>query len=1490
MFCTIRQEKLRGFCVLLRKCKTIKKGWKILLIPLAIIFFALTTLYLAIQSSPVQNYAARRLAGYLSAQAGTQIHVGGVDVALFKRLILKDVWIEDQQSDTLAYARRISATIDTLRIRKKVLSLSRLSLDESTFNIRQDSAGIFNYQFLLKEKDPEKEPMDWRFGCNRFILRNSGFNYHSRGEPVRNIGIEEIRMRIDNFRFSGDSLRFHLFSMSLNDGSGFYLNELSAAIELNGRDLHIRNLSLETLNSVIRDADLSVRQQEMPGSDETVSDIDILLNPSMISLEDLSLIIPEIEGMNQELEVSGRITGNLQNLRARNMEIKTGKNTRILADFSMSYIPGFSEPFLFAELKQSQTDFRDISEIRLPDSSGSPYIKLPQQLLQAGVITYQGNFTGFPSDFVAFGTLNSRMGRIKTDISIVPDAKNQLQYRGRLETASFNIGRLFQNPMLGQISLNGMVNGTFDRSRESIDGKFDGKISRWLLNNYNYQDITLNGQLNNRKFDGNILIDDPNLQASFSGELNLNEEVPVFDFILHLQEADLVALKLDSANTVSRLKFDMAANFSGNNMDNLDGLIQVYDGSYTNQNNTMSLNNLIISAHLDEYRSRIGLSSDFADMEVTGKYNFKSLFDSFTAVLANYLPAFGIPVRSAEIDNQFELTLNVKDIDEITAVFFPGVHVKTPFSLNGDINTQAGTLKLSGLIPDITWNDFHMKNIDIYIHPEDKELSSRIRLEEFSFRDEITLHNFAFLADARENEMSTRLVWNNPGRLTYSGDIETVLSFRRDSSRTRPLVDIDILPSSVIIADTVWTLFPASATIDSTAVTIRNFVFGNGDHRLAVNGKISDDQSDQLSVRMNEIDLGNLDLYLQESTGLKGIVNGTFGVFDFYNSRLFYSDMEIRGLEFRSHEFGDVSIVNKWDRTSNLIDAQLEVSQNDRKQLTVGGYYDPATENLNFTLNADHLSLGFLNVLIREGLTNFHGDGSGKVVITGTPGKLIMNGAIHAENAGLTVDYTQVSYRLNDSIRFSTDSIIFRRIEVRDVQNNRGIFNGTIRHDNFNNMDYNLSVTTNQILALNTTGVNNDSFYGRAVARGTLRILGKGQNLRLVGEASTLTGTNVTIVLGEDEEVARYDFVRFVTRDTVNTARQTTVQTQDQGSTEIDLTITVTPEARAQMIYNTQITDVIRAQGEGVLRFRMDPSYNINLSGNFNVTQGEYLFTLQNVINKRFVIEPGGSMVWSGDPYNAIIDLSAVYRLKASLRELMGTNRLMDYTQRIPVECKILLTDQLISPTINFDIVLPTAEDRLRDEVQQYFTTQEDLNKQMLSLLVLGQFYTPEFMRGTYEAANPNLIGNTASDLFSNQLSNWLSQINRDIDIGINYRPGNQLTNDEIELALSTQIFNDRVIINGNIGNNANPNSVNNSELVGDFDILVKLTPNGKLQLKVYNRSNNNLIYETAPYTQGIGISYKEEYNTFTELWRKFLTIFRREKVRVEDLAEAGIR
>ncbi len=330
-------------------------------------------------------------------------------------------------------------------------------------------------------------------------------------------------------------------------------------------------------------------------------------------------------------------------------------------------------------------------------------------------------------------------------------------------------------------------------------------------------------------------------------------------------------------------------------------------------------------------------------------------------------------------------------------------------------------------------------------------------------------------------------------------------------------------------------------------------------------------------------------------------------------------------------------------------------------------------------------------------------------------------------------------------------------------------------------------------------------------------------------------------------------------------------------------TIEATPEAKVQIIYNSQIGDIIKAQGEGILLFEMDNDGNMSLSGNYNPTKGDYLFTLQNVINKRFTIEQGGSIIWSGDPYNATIDLNAIYNLKASVYDLLPNYfEVKSQSQRIQVECIINLEDELLNPTIGFDINFPNADESIKDQLSQFFKTEEEMNKQILSLIVMNKFYTPEYMRGMYEAQNANMVGTTASELMSNQLSNWLSQISSNWDVGLNYRPGTPVSDDEIEVALSTQIFNDRVTLNGNIGNNtnnySNNNNNNSSQIVGDFEIGVKLVPSGKIQFKAYNRSNNNLIYETAPYTQGIGLSFKEEYNTFDELLKKLGDIFKKKR------------
>ncbi len=1451
-----------------------------MLICLSVLLILAATFFLALQSRPVSLFITAKVTDYFARNTPYRIHAGEVSLSLFGKLILREVWMEDQQGDTLATVSQLSLHLRNISLRDKQIRLELITLDKGRFYIRKQAPGAYNFSFLLHGQPRDSLRQNrWSTSCRNFRILDSDFVYADITGNASEYRVEDINLHLGAILLSPDSMQLRIASLALTDSRGLRLENLSADLSTLGDTFRIRDLSFKTDHSAVDGASLTIRQTRLPGTGDKTTDILFVLPPSLVSAKDLALFLPAVKGMEQRFEVSAVVSGNPEMLKAKKLVIRTGDNTTIDCDLSVSFYEEVAEPFIFLDLNGLTTDFRDLSRIRLPDASKVRYLQFPENLYQSGTIRYKGNFTGFPSDFVAYGTLRSAMGTLKTDLLFAPGANDDLRFNGKLETADFRLGKLLQTDQVEEVSLNGMVKGTLDRNRNAIDADFDGLVSNLRANHYNYRNILLEGRIQNKKFDGNVTLNDPNLKLNFAGAFNLNEKIPVFDFIVHLRHADLVALRLDTLSAESNLSMEMTANFSGGSFDNFEGLVQVYNGSYRNQNGSMEFDNLSVATHRLEGTNNISLFSDYVDGTLSGEYHFSYLTRTLRQLLAGYLPAFGAETPAGEQPNQFGFSFDIKDLDEVTAVFMPGLKVEAPFSLHGKIDSRIPSAEFFGKIPSLSYNRMVLDNITIGLSPGEGKLGSGITMERAHLTNGIELRNVSLTAEAADNRVVAKIGWDNREEVSYRGEIRSVVRFIPEEGHRRPVLDVVIDPSSIVLADTLWQLSRTSLRIDSASVAVHGFSFRNQTQEIALNGIISPEPADQIRMDLANIGLPSVAYYLKLKEQISGTINGSVWLSDPYNDRLFRSDLSLKGFAFRGQEIGDIRIDNQWDRETGLVHGELKIGKDDSTRVLASGSLDPRTLGMDFTIDFTDQPISVLNTVIRDVLTGFHGSGTGKVRLQGTPRRLQLDGAIFCREAGLTVGYTRVPYRLNDSIRFSGDKMLFNAIGVRDPQGRKGLFSGTIRHDSFQNMDYNLRMTSPGILAINTGAGGNEQFYGKAVAAGTLSITGHGTNVLLAGEATSLPETSVTIVLGSDAEVTRYDFVRFVSPDTAALRLPTPVGPPPEEGFEMDLVVHVTPAARVQMIYNTQISDLINAQGEGSLRFRMDKAGSIFLSGDLEVVQGEYLFTLQDVINKRFLVDPGGTLTWSGDPYNAAIDLKAVYKLKASLYELMAaTTDPGNASQRVPVECKIMLTGELISPDIGFDILFPDLEARLRDELQQFFSTQEDLNRQMLSLLVLGRFYTPEYIRGSYVPATGQLIGNTASDLFSSQLSNWLSRINKDVDIGFNYRPGNQITDDEIELALSTQIFNDRVTINGNIANNTNPTSMNNSELVGDFEINVKLTPNGKLQLKAYNRSNNNLIYETAPYTQGLGLSYKENFNHLEELWQNFLALFGRGK------------
>ncbi|MBW8333550.1 MAG: translocation/assembly module TamB [Prolixibacteraceae bacterium] len=1442
------------------------------------VFILLIGSWFILQSPGVQTFLVNKLAEQFSRKYNTSVTVKGVSISFFNKIILEDVLIKDQKNDSLLYVQELVASINSFSIKKRTAGIDKLELNNTFLTIVSDTTGTSNYQFLVDlfaKKDAPKttDSLQFDFNMKRFEFNNASVKYtyqDSIGQHL--IDLRNITLGVSDLELQYEKIAFLITQFQLNDHKDFYLEDFTARFIATSDSINLINLHALTSNSEITELNVMIEKKKRGTEfDLKKMKVNIDLKKSRINLKDMGMMLPFLKGMEENVDVSGQISGTLADLKGKNIQLSMGNNTQLAFDLYLNGLPEIANTYMHIDLKQSFADFNDLSKVKLPDNFPLQQLTIPAQLLQAGVVEYKGNFTGFLSDFVAFGTFRSKWGVLTTDLSFVPSDDEKLKINGKLKTVDFKLGELFRSDLLDGITFNGDIKGILNQKTRNFSARVSGKIDSVFVNNYQYKNIQLNGDVLNKKFDGYLLVDDPNLKLRFDGKFDLNVPVPVFNFEMLLAKADLRAMNLDHKFKQSEISFALSANFSGSNIDNIDGLIHFTKGTYRNENDSVSFDNFDLKTFY-ENGPVLQVRSDFLDADIRGQYEFHNLHHSVKKIIGKYLPSAGLTFPAEVIENNFDFKLSLKDVNRFTRVLMPDLMMDRA-TIDGTINSENNTLTINALFPEIRYQTAIFHKFSFNMNGNSK-LDIHNKIEQVSLGEKFKVYNLSLISEAENNILDSKLIWNNFDAVSYSGSLNTSAKFFEQ--KNSPHVEVSVKPSRIYLADTLWQLNSALITVDSTLIKVNKLKLSNKGQSVTVDGSIDKSQENKLNFIFDQIDLNVLNNFVAGNLALKGNLNGSLSFLDVYERPLFLSDLEISGLSLLRHSLGTASVQSRLDRSAGEINAEVLLKSNDKNTLLAYGIYNPAKDSLSVNANFDQFSLLILQPLMGTSFSNFHGEATGKVHVYGKLNHIQHKGALYASNAGLMLSELQVNYTMNDSVKFEGDNIIFPQMRIYDDFGNSGIFSGSIQHRSFSKMVYDLSVRSDRIMAINTTSAINQQFYGKTFGSGNVRITGQGANVLITGVAQTERGTDMSIYLEYADEAQQYDFLTFVNpgNKSLEEKKKTPVIKSDL---QMRFDIRITPEAKAQLIYNSKIGDVIRAQGSSDnMQIYIDNNSNITMYGEYTVEQGDYLFTLQNVINKKFEIQRGGTIQWNGDPTNAVVDLNAIYRLKASLSELFANTYDDIDSQRIPVLCKIELTRNLSNPDIKFDIELPSTEDRIKDEIKQYISSEEDMNKQMLSLLVLGRFYAT--------GVNSNLAGSTAStafELFSNQFSNWLSQISNDFDIGFNYRPGDQISNDEVELALSTQMFNNRVSINGNIANNSSQKlNANNNSLVGDADVNVKLTQNGKLQLKAYNHANNNLIYETSPYTQGVGLSYREDFNDFEELWQKVKTLFGLKRVR----------
>ncbi len=1457
--------------------------------------------WLAIQSSQVQTILVSRVTTLIRNNTGISLKIGAVDFRPFNTVLLKNIYIEDLNNDTLIHAKTISVSIRSIQPQQGTFRLGKVRVDGATINFVTDTLGVLNLTALIdkisSDTTPSTDTGQFVLTMKKIAVTNTTFRLKQTtptpidyGVNFEDMQLSQLNIDARDFYLNADTVALDINAMNFTEKSGFKLDNFRANFNMCSHHLNFGKLRVHAHGSTLRLNHFNMEFDSWKKFSQFVTGVhlDADFANTYIKTSTISYFVPTFRNINIASTLDGRIKGSVSDIRGKNVILTTGAQTTIATNFSVTGLPNIEQTLLNIDMKELSSSRNDLLSIKGKDDT-TPLINIPENLNVLGKITYRGNFTGYINNFVAYGTIQSAIGKLAVDLSFIPETKQGVAFNGNVSASNLDIGKLANTAFLGKTTLSAKVKGTYDGA-DNIKAFTDATIESLIANNYNYSDIVISGNLSNKNYIGSVHLNDPNCKLNFLGKIDFTDTIPVFDFSAFVPKVDLVKLNFNKTDSISEASFLLTTKFAGNSLDNSKGEIKVLNSSYKNQRGEFKLADITINADNSANSKIISLKSEFAEAEIRSKYNYSRIAAYLTDLFYKYVPALNpnSQHQQAQITgvdkpehNDYLIKFRLKKTKKITSVIAPNIRIAENSSVFGILNPDLQTLIFKIKIPEIQVGTTTVKDLSIDGQTRDSILSASITTPTIGF-GENAIRNFKINTNIKNNIMHIALGWNNPQSPATHGLIEASANFS-ESGKNGHIAQLNFTPSEFILNDSTWQLSPSSITIDSGRISIDKFRISSQNQMLNIHGNISGIPNDTLSVNLNNLNISYLNVYLQ-SLGyqLNGRINGNAKVNSLYTTPTLLADVNINNLTVNADSVGNISFKSIWNNEERRMAINVTNRNHDSTTFRANGNYYTENNQLDFDIDINRFKLSHLNPILKGNISNLNGNATGKIRVTGNTDTPILNGNIKLNSTSLTVDFLKTRYSLNDRIIVENSNFLLHNLKITDQHNHTATLNGTITTNHFKNINLNIGLTANNFQCMNTTERDNESFYGTVYATGIVLVNGTPNDINLNIKLKTENKTAIYLPLSSGSTVEQSNFITFVNNDPNLIIVEEPTLEKEQPSTNLNLTmeLQVTPEAEAQIIIDKKLGDIIKANGNGNLKMEINPNKDIfRMFGNYNIEKGDYLFTLQGVINKKFRIEDGSSIIWNGDPLDATMDIRAVYRVKTSLRQLLMDEQ---YATRIPVDCQIMLTQKLMSPNIKFNISLPNADAETKALVASTLNTEEKVNTQFLGLLVINSFIADQnATRTTTESSNPSLgttgIYNTASELLSNQLSNWLSQWSNNFDIGFNYRPGleDELSSDQMELALSTQLLDDRVSINGNVDVGAKNN---NNPIAGDFNIDVKLNKSGKLRFKAFARSNDEFDQTTqeSNYTTGAGFLYREEFNTVKELWKQLTNSFKR--------------
>jgi hypothetical protein len=1440
---------------------------------------ALSLLFL--QNRQVQTMLSKYVAERLSEELQASISLSSVSYSFLKRVQIRDLYIEDLYGDTLLYAGITKLRIKQFRPEQKGLTIRKITIEDAFLNLVIDSSSEVNITFITDRLQKPHVPPEAksRFHITSIELENARFSltemvHVPASTPVdfTDLHLSHLDIGVENLEVYMDTVRMDITSLSGTERSGFEIRQINSQLTISDSHMHFRDLAVLTEGSDLQVPRLEFNFESFSDFKRFSSKVDLFFttHQSLLSMDDLSYIVPHVSHLIDRVNIDATVHGKLGDLNGDDLLITFDDQSSLAFDFVMIGLPDFNNTFLDFKFRKLNTSVQAIAEILGPPGDSTVQVLYPFDNL--GNLDFNGHFTGYPDQFVASGLLATDLGRMVMDLSFNPDSIRGVDFIGRLRTDDFKLGSfLDREKYLEHLDMDVFADGNLYKGQ--IRAKLNGRIDTLEINHYAYSNITLDGIFTNNTFNGGFSISDPNIKLDFLGKTDFSGEVPVYKFTADVSRIRPYFLNLLEYDPSYFASFLIETDLSGRSIDELNGEILLVNSLFEKKDAQVQLYDVTIKARNTPAASLIQVRSDLMDIDLTGQYKLSELPESFRSLADKYVNVVPNSEPEPDTSNYFVFRLDVKHINPLLDYFLPAIQIGDHSHLSGTYDIGNSQVNLTGNFPTLKVATNNWYNSSVSARIEQGRFKSGILSDSMTFGG-YSLQNQQFLISASNDTAHLEVVWGNGSLPQYSGGISLHGTYQPDSVPDRGFM-IFLDPGQVVVNDVPWEIRSSQMLLRKAYMKVDSFEICSVDKLIMADGVISREEKQPFHLEVENLDLEGLPALTGINMDLQGEISGFVDYEKRDSTPVVITEMEIDSLFFNRQFLGNTNLDASWDDSEGLIKVRILSEMEGTRYVEATGDYTPSSQLLDFDIRLNQFELSTLNPYVTGVFKDLGGSAQVSLTLDGTLNKPEMNGTIVFNSGEATLSYLNTRYLFSDPVRVYRNNFYLEDFMARDEFGNEARINGSISNSYIRDFYFNLKIDANNLQCMNTGSSDNEIFYGTIFATGDMVLNGPPSNIRMNVNAATNRNTALFLPLYFASEVETSDFLTFVKEEEEEVSPSAN-RGNKIGGLQLVLDVNVTDDAVVQLIFDPKVGDIIETRGKGTLRMTLDQNEDFNMFGDVELLQGDYLFTLENVINKRFKIEPGGVISFNGSPTGATIDLDAVYTTRAAPYNLYPD---LDDTKeslkkRIPVDCHLNLRGDLQSPTIKTGISMPTADAETRNLLENSTSTEEELMKQFISLLVINNFYSVSgYGAQDMGSVNSSIAGVTASELLSNQLSNWLSQISDDFDIGVNYRPGDQITSDEVEVALSTQLLDDRIIISGNVdvrGQETNPSSgaSNTPYIMGDFDVEFRITDN--VSVLAFNRARDELLFETAPYKQGVGLSYREDFDNLNQLITRY--------------------